>query len=269
MDVREPVVIITGGSAGIGKATAQSFAQQGSRLVLVARHGDPLRQVALELERQWNTEVMTIPMDTRDPEDCRRVANQTLERFGQIDVLINNAGICLSGAFADTTLADWQEVFNVNLWGYVQMIQAVLPTMVTQQRGQIVNVGSLGGKVPFPKMSAYCASKYAVAGLTASLRLELHPLGIGVSAVHPGVVRSDFLQRAMFIGDANQQAQLRQSLQQAQDNSWLSSDPETVAAAIWEATLTNPAEITVGWVAALDKAYQFFPDGVGSLLRGA
>ncbi len=262
--MKEKVVVITGGSAGIGAATARLCAQQGSRLVLVARQADPLKQIALELERQYNSEVLTVPMSTGDREACSRLAEQVQNRFGQVDVLINNAGYCLTGAFRDTTPAQWQQIFNTNLWGYVQMIQVFLPMMQARQQGVIINVGSIGGKVPLPLMSAYCASKFAVSGLTAALRWELAPQ-IQVSVVHPGVVRSDFLNRAEFAGDPGQQAELKQRLQSAL-NSWMATDPETVAAAIVSAIETNPGEVVVGWAAAIDKAYQIFPEGVGSLL---
>ncbi|MEN9204415.1 MAG: SDR family NAD(P)-dependent oxidoreductase [Thermostichales cyanobacterium SZTDM-1c_bins_54] len=264
--MKEAVVIITGGSAGIGAATARRCAQQGSRLVLLARQGEPLRQLALELERQYNSEVMTLAMDTRDPEACGGMAEQVRARFGQVDVLVNNAGYCLTGSFQDTSLEQWQQLFATNLMGYVHMIRAVLPLMQARQRGVIINVGSIGGKVPLPLMSAYCASKFAVSGLTAALRWELAPQ-IQVSVVHPGVVRSDFLQRAEFAGDPERQAELRQRLQSSL-SSWLATDPETVAEAIYQAILTNPGEVVVGWAAAVDKAYQLFPEGVGSLLRG-
>lgn len=265
VNMKEAVVVITGGSAGIGAATARRCAQQGSRLVLVARQAEPLKQIALELERQYNSEVMTMPLDTRDPEACRSLGEQVKARFGQVDVLVNNAGYCLSGSFQDTTLEQWQQILGTNLMGYVHMIQAVLPLMQARQQGVIINVGSIGGKVPLPLMSAYCASKFAVSGLTAALRWELGP-HIQVSVVHPGVVRSDFLSRAAFAGDPERQAELRQRLQSSLD-SWLATDPETVAEAICQAILSNPGEVVVGWAAAVDKAYQLFPEGVGSLLR--
>jgi len=263
--MKEAVIVITGGSAGIGAATARLCAQQGSRLVLVARQAEPLKQIALELERQYNCEVVSVPMSTGDPEACLNLAEQVKTRFGQMDVLINNAGYCLTGRFQDTTLEQWQHLLETNLWGYVNMIQACLPLMQARQQGVIINVGSIGGKVPLPLMSAYCASKFAVSGLTSALRWELAPQ-IQVSVVHPGVVRSDFLSRAQFAGDPAQQAALRERLTSAL-SSWMATDPEAVAQVIVESIETNPGEVVVGWAAAVDKAYQLFPEGVGSLLR--
>ena len=124
-------------------------------------------------------------------EQVSALIEKSLAKFGKIDALINNAGICLTGPMANTSLEDWRQSLDTNLWGAIHTIQAVLPTMLEQHSGSIVNVGSFGGKMPLPQMTAYCTSKYALTGLTESLRLELSSKGIHVGIVHPGVIDSD------------------------------------------------------------------------------
>lgn len=195
------VVLITGASEGIGRATAFTFARGGYRLALAARTAETLRQTAIELEQSLNAEVLAVPTDVTQPEQVQNLVERTLERYGRIDCLINNAGICLKGPFLQTTLEHWQALMAVNFWGYLYTIRAVLPDMLKRKKGQIINVGSVGGKMPLPQMSAYCASKYAVSGLTEALRLELQPHGIQVIGVHPGIVSSNFLKRAIFLDE--------------------------------------------------------------------
>ncbi len=276
------VVLITGASEGIGRATAFVFAQQGYRLSLAARTPETLRQTAIDLEQSLNAEVLALPTDVTQPEQVQNLVEKTLERYGQIDCLINNAGICLSGPFLQTTPEHWQQLMAVNFWGYVHMIRAVLPHMLKRKQGQIVNVGSIGGKMPLPHMSAYCASKYAVSGLTEALRLELKPQGIQVIGVHPGIVHSHFLKRAIFLDesqptDSPQESEhpvsesgssLRERMEQALD-SFLVSQPEEVATAIWEAVRDSKPEVVVGMAQWAVGAYTLFPGLVGPLLQEA
>jgi short-subunit dehydrogenase len=167
----------------------------------------------------------------------------------------------------------------VNFWGYLHTIRAVLPDMLKRKKGQIINVGSVGGKMPLPQMSAYCASKYAVSGLTEALRLELQPHGIQVIGVHPGIVSSNFLKRAIFLDeggpesspDGQSQAsggKAREQMQQALESFW-ASRPEEVAAAIWDAARQSKSEVVVGMAQWAVGAYALFPELVGPLLQRA
>ncbi len=249
------VVLITGSSAGIGRATAFAFAEQGSRLVLAARSQDPLKQVALELEQTLDAEVLAIPTDVTDPDQVQALVAKALERFEQIDIVINNAGICMSGSTVDSTLEQWQQVMAVNFWGYVHLIRAVLPHLLSRRQGQIVNVGSIGAKLPLPQMTAYCASKYAVNGLTESLRLELAGSGLEVIGIHPGVVQSQFLERAIFT-----QPELGRARMEAALTGPLASTPEEVAAAIVRACRQHESDVVVGAAQWAVGAYRLFPD---------
>lgn len=261
------VVLITGASQGIGKATARCFAQRGDRLVLAARTPETLKQAAIDLEQELDAEVLAVPTDVTIPEQVQTLVDQALQRFPQIDIVINNAGICASGPFTDTTLDHWHQLMDLNFWGYLHVIRALLPHLLQRGKGQIINVGSFGGKMPLPEMTAYCASKYAVSGLTEALRLELQPKGIEVIGVHPGIVQTAFLERAIFVGpDQGQEPVSKTQMQEALD-SWLVSQPEEVAEAILKASLEHQTEVVVGAAQWVTGAYAVLPEPLRFLMQ--
>jgi short-subunit dehydrogenase len=279
--IMSKVVLITGASEGIGRATAFAFARHGAKLVIAARTAETLKKTAIALEQELDAEVLMIPTDVTEPDQVKALVDAALHRFGQVDILINNAGLCMSGPFSATTLQQWQQIMNVNFWGYLHLIEAVLPHFLQRSQGQIINVGSFGGKMPLPGMTAYCASKYAVTGLTETLRLELGPQGIEVIGIHPGVVKSNFLKRAVFVdeidaGDAastasptapplgSARAQIHAAL-----NSVLVNQPEEVAAAILEASVHHKTDVVVGAAQLATGAYSLFPGLLTTLLQNA
>jgi len=251
-------VLITGASQGTGKATALLWARKGYNVVLAARNGDRLGTVAREV-RNIGVSALAIPTDVGDAEQVKALINKALAFYDRIDVLVNNAGICLTGTMAQTSLEDWQQIMNTNLWGYVHTIKEMLPHFLENQAGSIVNVGSFGGKMPLPNMTAYCASKYAVTGLTETLKLELAPQGIHVCAVHPGAIDSDFMERALFRGsDETESESRRQQMQAVLQQSWV-SQPEDIAQAIWDAVQFKQSEKVVGSISMATEAYRLFP----------
>lgn len=253
-----PTVLITGASQGIGKATALLFARQGYDLALAARQQDRLAAVAQQIQAQGR-EALAVPTDICDPEQVNVLVQKALAAYGHIDVLVNNAGICMTGPMENTTLDDWQQIMDINFWGCLYTIQALLPQFLERGAGTIVNVGSIGGKMPLPQMTAYCASKYALTGLTETLRLELVPKGIQVCAVHPSVTKSDFLERAQFRGkDAQEAESRRQQMNQVLDSA-VASKPEDVAQAIWDIVNNPQAEIVVGAAAIATTAHRLAP----------
>lgn len=253
-----PVVLITGASQGTGRATALRFAREGYDAVLAARQPDRL-EAAAQAVRNAGRRAIAVPTDVGDASQVQQLAARALAEFGQVDVLVNNAGICLTGPLADTDLGDWERLLRTNLWGCIHTLHALLPQFLARGSGAIVNVGSFGGKMPLPDMAAYCASKYAVAGLTETLRLELTPRGIRVCAVHPGVIASDFMERAEFRGATEDEARDRRDRLQGMLDSAAASQPEDVAEAIWDAARTGRAETVVGPAALAVGAYQFAP----------
>ncbi len=163
-----PTVLITGASEGIGKATTLLFARQGYDLVLAARHADSLEALAQEVQSIGRAAPLTITCDVTDPSQVNALVQEALENYGYIDVLINNAGIFASGPVEQFSLADWHQIIDTNLWGYIYTINALLPHFLQRRSGTIVNLISIGGKVPTAYLVPYCTSKFGVTGLTLS-----------------------------------------------------------------------------------------------------
>lgn len=251
-------VLITGASQGAGRATALKFASKGWDVTLTARGEDRLNAVAEQVEAMGQ-KAFAMPTDVGNAEQIEALVDKSISTFGKIDALINNAGICLTGPIASTTLEDWRNLLDTNLWGCIHTIHAALPSMLERQQGSIVNVGSFGGKMPLPQMTAYCTSKYALTGLTESLRLELSGQGIHVGIVHPGVIDSDFMERAMFRGKDDGEADgNRQQMMDVLGSSWV-SQPEDIAEAVWKMMEKKRDEMVVGPVAVATELNRLFP----------
>ena len=179
-------VLITGSSSGIGKAAATLFAERGWNVVATMRNPDD----AGDLDGRDN--VLVTRLDLLDSGSIEAAVDAGLERFGAIDVLLNNAGYGAYGPLEATPMSVIRRQFDVNLFGLVETIHAVLPGMRAQRRGVIVNVSSVGGRVTYPLGALYHGSKWAVEGLSEALHYELAPLGIRVKLVEPGGVKTDF-----------------------------------------------------------------------------
>ena len=251
-------VIITGASQGIGKATAVLFAQNNYNVVLAARQPDRLEAVGQEIRAKGGN-ALVVPTDVTDVEQVNALVEIALDTYDRIDVLVNNAGICMTAPMAQTTLEDWEQILKVNLWGYIYPIYTLLPHFLERKTGTIINVGSFGGIMPLPNMTAYCTSKYAVTGLTETLRLELEPKGIHVCGVHPSVTDSDFLERAVFREEKDSDAERsRQQLKEVL-KSPLASQPTDVAEAILKVVKHPQAEVVVGSGAFASTIYRLAP----------
>jgi short-subunit dehydrogenase len=183
------VVIVTGASSGIGKETALAFGRDGARVVMVARRGEVLRQIA---EANPQLQLRPIPADITTPDAAAEIATTTLREFGRIDILVNNAGIGQRGSFAELNFDDARRVMELNFFALLRCTQAVVPSMRQQGGGQIVNISSIVGVIATPQNSIYCASKFAVQALSDSLRLELGPAGIDVISILPSYTDTPF-----------------------------------------------------------------------------
>ena len=261
-----PTALITGASQGIGKATALLFAKNGYDLIITARTKDTLETTAKEI-RSFGKKVLAITTDVSDRSAVEALVNLGIERFKTIDVLINNAGVCMSAPMAETTIEDWERIINVNLWGYIYTIKALLPHFSERQQGNIINVGSFGGKVPLPKMTAYCTSKYAITGLTETLRIELEPQGIHVSGIHPSVTNSDFMERAVFKDSDIKELENRRESMAKMLTSPLASQSSEVAQAIWDAVKHPQAEVIVGSAKVPSFLHRLFPGITQGILQ--
>jgi NAD(P)-dependent dehydrogenase (short-subunit alcohol dehydrogenase family) len=194
-------VVITGGSRGLGLVMAREFAGEGARLTLIARDDAELQRAADDIRtREPFAEVVTAVADVRKRYEAERAIEQTLERFGSVDVVVNNAGIIQVGPLDHMKLADYEDAMNTHFWGPLYMVLAALPHMRRQGRGRIVNISSIGGKIAVPHLVPYSASKFALTGLSDGLRVELLKDGIIVTTVCPGLMRTGSPVNAMFKG---------------------------------------------------------------------
>ncbi|PYV93568.1 MAG: short chain dehydrogenase [Acidobacteria bacterium] len=190
-DLQNRVLIITGASAGIGRETALLFARERCRLVLAARRQDRLESLLAEI-KSLGGEAVSLPIDVSDQDQVEHLVRATAERFGRLDILVNNAGYGLFATVEDTTVGELQSIFATNFAGPFYAIKAALPIMRRQRYGHIINVSSIAGKRAFPFSGAYCATKFAMNGLTESLRTELMGSGIDVSLVLPIGTNTEF-----------------------------------------------------------------------------
>jgi len=181
-------VLVTGASSGIGRETALAFAAAGANVVLVARRAAVLAKVA-SAARKSGVGALAIGTDVTDPVAVRACFRKAARRFGSVDIVVNNAGILTPAPVADLDPADLQRMLDVNLFGALHVMQAAVKLMQSQpEGGHIVNVASLAGRRGFSPLGGYCASKFALVGLTEALRTELLGTNVGVSLVLPGVI---------------------------------------------------------------------------------
>lgn len=184
-------VIVTGASSGIGRETVLAFARAGANVVLAARRLELLEKIRAELPGAGDR-LFCLRTDVTVDDDVARLVDATLARFGRIDILVNNAGAGLRALVADVRPEDAHRVMELNLFGPLRCLQAVLPVMKRQGRGQIVNVGSVLSVVATPRNSIYCASKFALLALSDALRMELKGTGIEVIVILPGYTDTPF-----------------------------------------------------------------------------
>lgn len=192
MDVKEKVVLITGASEGIGAATARLLAARGAKVAIAARSIDKLNELSGELENSFAVQV-----DMTQPASITAMVEALVEHYGHIDVLVNNAGRALRARVAEITVADFQSIIDLNLFGPMLAMQAVIPHMRKQGGGSIVNISSNVSKLAIPTIGAYAATKYALNGLTLTARGELAEDGIIVTVMYPGQTATNFGKNAM------------------------------------------------------------------------
>ena len=197
---------ITGATSGIGKATAEIFAKNNSRLILCGRRVERLMDLQEELSKL--TEVTTLQFDVRDRNDVADQIANLPKDFQQIDILINNAGNAHGlSAIQDGNIEDWDAMLDINVKGLLYVSRAIIPQMTTRNSGFIVNIGSIAGKEVYPNGNVYCASKHAVNALNKAMRIDLNKHSIRVSGIHPGAVETEFSE-VRFKGDTQKAAKV-------------------------------------------------------------
>ncbi|MEN9563760.1 MAG: hypothetical protein RIR73_2004, partial [Chloroflexota bacterium] len=198
MNIKGKVVIVTGASSGIGEATAREFGREGAKVVLAARRVDKLQTLAQEIDAMGTSaQVYVIQADLSKLDDIQKLVADTIAIFGRIDVLVNNAGFGRLDWLENLDpIKDIQAQIDVNVMGVIQTTRHVLPVMIAQRSGSIINMCSMAGLVATPTYSIYAASKHAVHGFSEALRREVKPWGIDVSLIYPGGVVTEFTQHA-------------------------------------------------------------------------
>lgn len=195
------IILITGATAGIGRAVAELYAKNGWNLILTGRRGERLKEVKQTLSSKYSVDVLTLTFDVRQKEAVQNAIDGLPENWKKIDVLLNNAGLAKGFSdIQDGKIEDWETMIDTNIKGLLYVSKAIMPLMIDRKQGHIVNIGSIAGKEVYAKGNVYCSTKHAVEGITKALRLDLLPHKIKVSAVCPGAVDTEF-STVRFDGD--------------------------------------------------------------------
>ena len=191
---QEQVVMITGASGGIGAACAMEFARMGFQVALSARSIEKLQEVAAEIEAETGVTAFTYQMDVRVEEQVKGFVAATAEKFGRIDILLNNAGLAKGVAplIEEQDVSNWQVMFDTNVMGLLMMTREAVPHMINGGNGHVINIGSIAGREAYAGGAVYCASKFAVRAITEALRQELLGKPVRVTTIDPGMVETEF-----------------------------------------------------------------------------
>jgi NAD(P)-dependent dehydrogenase (short-subunit alcohol dehydrogenase family) len=233
-------ILITGASSGIGKATAGLFSERGWNVVATMRTPD---DGAASVTR---SNVLVTRLDLLDADSVRTTVDAAIERFGAIDVLLNNAGYGAYGPLEATSMEVVRRQFEVNVFGLLEVTKATLPGMRARRSGTIINIASAGGRVTYPFGTPYHGSKWAVEGLSESLHYELTPLGIRVKIIEPGGVRTDFSGRSFVFTNDPELAEyqpLVEAFTAAAGSPTGQLEPEDVAEVVWEAATDGTSRL--------------------------
>ena len=254
-DLTGKVALVTGASSGIGRASAIALANQGAKVAVAARRFEKLQAVAAEIKSRGH-EALPLQMDVTKKEEIDAAVAKTVQTFGRLDILLNNAGVAGFAAFLDMTEAAWDKTLDTNLKGYFLVAQAAARQMAKnnpQTGGRIINIASIasgGVGVGFPAVAHYCASKGGVVGMTEALAVELAPMGILVNAIGPGIIETEMTDAILKDPQQMQFFTNRIPLKR-------SGKPEEIAAAVVyfasdEASYTTGATLYIdgGWLAS-------------------
>lgn len=236
-------IFITGATSGIGEATANILGRSSNKLIICGRRKERLEELKRKLAPKAN--VFTLSFDVRDKEEVSRSINSLPDDFKDIDVLINNAGNAHGLApLQEGDMGDWDSMIDINVKGLLYVSRAIIPGMVERKSGHIINIGSIAGKEVYPSGNVYCASKYAVDALNKGMLMDLHQHGIKVSAIHPGLVETEF-SKVRFKGDEDRAKKIYEGLTPLYAND---------IAEIIEFILSRPAHVNLADLLVLPSA---------------
>lgn len=255
----DAVALVTGAGSGIGRATSLALAQQGAQVLAVDLNGEAAEKTAVECA-QIGPEARGMVCDVADAAAVQALAEEVHASRGPLHVLVNNAGVGMTGRLADMSLDDWRWIRSINLDGVVHGCRAFGPAMVEAGRGHIVNLSSALGYTPRATEPAYVATKAAVLALSQSLRADWEPKGVGVTAICPGIINTAIIDNTRFLGD---QGDYKERITKVFRRS---HKPEAVAKVIVRAIVDNRIMVPAGWEAKLGWwAHRFLPLSVQQL----
>lgn len=195
------IVLISGATSGFGKATAELFAKNNYNLILTGRREDRLQKIAKNLSEQYSVEVLPLCFDIRDQKAVEKAISSLAESWKNIDVLLNNAGLASGfGLIQDGEIDDWEKMIDTNVKGLLYLSKAIIPLMIANKSGHIINIGSTAGKEVYLNGNVYCATKHAVDAISKSMRIDLLQHGIKVTQICPGAAETEFSE-VRFHGD--------------------------------------------------------------------
>lgn len=262
-DLHGKTILITGGSRGLGLVMARQLVEAGARLAICARDEAELERAQTDLVQRGG-DVLALTCDVTARAQVEHMVQQVRDHFGAIDILINNAGTDIVGPVENMAMQDYDDLMQLHFWAPLYTTYAVLPEMRARRSGRIVNISSVGGKVVSPHMVAYCASKFALTGLSEGLRVELARTGISVTTVCPGLIYTGVNDHALFKGQRRKEYtwfSISESLP------LLSTSPEKVARVAIAGLRRGAAEVVVPLpVLLMARFYGLFPGLMTNLL---
>ena len=236
-------ILITGATSGIGLAAAKKLANEKSQLILCGRRQRKLDEISEELSKSSN--VLTLCFDVSDKDEVNKLLSNLPKEFSSVDILINNAGNAHGlDTIQDGSLNDWDNMIDSNVKGLLYVSRVIIPKMIEQKCGHIINIGSLAGREVYEKGNIYCATKHAVNAISKAMRIDLNKTGIKVSEINPGLVETDF-SNVRFKGDSNRAEKVYQGYKALQAND---------IADIIEFVINRPSHVNIADILVLPQA---------------
>ncbi|HWA07037.1 MAG TPA: SDR family NAD(P)-dependent oxidoreductase [Ignavibacteria bacterium] len=193
VNIKNKTVFITGASSGFGRAIAEAFAKNGSRLIIAARRAQRIKETAAEFRKKYGIEVLAVTLDVRKKSEVAKAVRSLPAKWRDIDILVNNAGLSRGlDKLQEGSTRDWDEMIDTNVKGLLYVTRSVVPLMVKRNSGHIINIGSIAGHEVYPKGNVYCASKHAVDAITKGIRLDVVDTDIRVTTIDPGLAETEF-----------------------------------------------------------------------------